>query len=80
VPEVLEQGVSGYLVESEDAAVDAIAACHAHDRTLCRRAFMHRFTASRMASDYVKVYRRIAKGRGASVVSRLEEAKPVPLS
>jgi glycosyltransferase involved in cell wall biosynthesis len=80
VPEVLEQGVSGYLVESEDAAVDAIAACHAHDRTLCRRAFMHRFTASRMASDYVKVYRRIAKGRGASVVSCLEEAKPVPLS
>ncbi|HEX5393841.1 MAG TPA: glycosyltransferase family 4 protein [Rhodocyclaceae bacterium] len=75
VPEVVKQGISGYLVETDDAAVAAIAACHAHDRARCREAFMQGFTASRMAQDYVSVYRRIA-----SAADRVGQVKPVSLS
>jgi glycosyltransferase involved in cell wall biosynthesis len=58
-PEVIEHGVTGFLVESEE---EAIAACrHAAelDRETCRRAFLTRFTAARMAAAYVAVYRRL---------------------
>lgn len=59
VPEVVEQGVSGYLVEDEDAAVAAVAKCYDHDRSACRQRFDQRFTVARMARDYVDVYRRL---------------------
>lgn len=80
VPEVLEQDVSGYLVDTDVAAVDAVAACHDHDRLLCRQAFERRFTASRMANDYVEVYRRIANQAGTASSDRLEAVTPVSMS
>jgi glycosyltransferase involved in cell wall biosynthesis len=56
VPEVIEHGVSGFIVESEDEAVAAVAALPNLDRRRVRSAFEARFTAQRMAQDYVALY------------------------
>ncbi|MCR6631737.1 MAG: glycosyltransferase family 4 protein [Magnetospirillum sp.] len=66
VPEIVENGVSGYIVSSIEAAAKAVEACADFDRFGCRAAFERRFTAARMAADYVAVYRRLgALGRPA---------------
>ena len=61
VPEVLEDGVTGFVVESVEEAARAVAKIPALDRRACRRAFNARFDAARMASDYVDVYRRLVE-------------------
>ncbi len=58
VPEVIEDGVSGYIVESIDEAVEAVRRVQWLDRRACRRAFEARFDATRMANDYLQIYRR----------------------
>jgi glycosyltransferase involved in cell wall biosynthesis len=59
VPEVLEEGVTGYIVESMDQAVQAVGRLAAFDRRRCRQEFERRFSVRRMAQDYLAVYRNI---------------------
>jgi glycosyltransferase involved in cell wall biosynthesis len=56
VPEVVEEGVTGHLVHSIDEAVAAVRRVHALDRRRVRRRFEERFSAERMAQDYLEVY------------------------
>jgi glycosyltransferase involved in cell wall biosynthesis len=56
VPEVIEDGVSGLVVENEEEAVAAIKRLGKLDRSVVRAAFERRFTARRMAEDYVRSY------------------------
>ncbi|MGZ5117824.1 MAG: glycosyltransferase family 4 protein [Burkholderiales bacterium] len=63
VPEVLADGVNGYIVDNESEAVAAVERIEQFDRRRCREAFEQRFTVARMAQDYVAVYRKICKGR-----------------
>ena len=56
MPELIEPGVNGALVESVDQAVAAVEALAALDRRLCRRSFEERFTVARMVENYVRVY------------------------
>jgi glycosyltransferase involved in cell wall biosynthesis len=63
VPEVLEEGVTGFIVEGVDAAVDAISRLDAIDRRRCRGVFEARFTSMRMARDYLDVYGRLTMSR-----------------
>ncbi len=58
VPEVLEDGVSGYLCTEIDEAVRAVERIGELDRRRCRAEFERRFTAERMARDYAAVYER----------------------
>ncbi|HET7401051.1 MAG TPA: glycosyltransferase family 4 protein [Usitatibacter sp.] len=60
VPEVLRDGVDGRIVASEDEAVEAVARIGAIGRAACRASFDARFTAERMARDYVAIYRALA--------------------
>jgi len=60
VPEVILPGESGWIVTSEDEAVAALARLADLDRAACRRAFEARFTTERMASDYLRLYRKVA--------------------
>lgn len=60
VPEVITDGVSGYLVDNIDDAVKAVERCATFDRMACRQDFLKRFSATRMVRDYVKVYESIA--------------------
>ncbi len=56
VPEVIEEGISGFIVESIEEAVEALEKVKNIKRILCRKAFEKRFTAERMAEDYLKLY------------------------
>jgi len=56
VAEVISDGVSGFVVEDLDAAVEATMRAATLDRRRCREVFEARFTASRMARDYLAIY------------------------
>jgi glycosyltransferase involved in cell wall biosynthesis len=60
VPEVIDHGVTGYIVHDETAAVDAVARLDRLNPVAIRTRFETRFTARRMAEDYVALYRRMA--------------------
>lgn len=59
VPEVVEHGVTGFIVESEAEAVAAIGRLHELDRATIRREFERRFSATVMARAYLDLYRRL---------------------
>jgi glycosyltransferase involved in cell wall biosynthesis len=59
VPEVLEDGVTGFLVDDIDEAVAAVDGLDKLRRAGCRREFENRYSAPRMAEDYIAVYRRL---------------------
>ena len=59
VPEVMEEGHTGFIVEGLEDAVDAVRRVPELSRKRCREVFDHRFTAARMAHDYVQVYERL---------------------
>jgi len=63
VPEIIEDGVNGFVVRNEDEAVEAVARLPQIDRRRCRDTFDRRFTAHRMAGDYVDVYQRLVNAR-----------------
>jgi Glycosyl transferases group 1 len=62
VPEVMTDGVTGFVVDDVGGAVEAVRATAALDRAACRRAFVERFSVARMARDYLAVYRRLVAG------------------
>ena len=59
VPEIVEDGVTGFIVDNEEEAAQAASQVSRLDRAQVRRAFEERFTARRMAEDYLNVYRRL---------------------
>ena len=59
VPEIVEDGVTGFIVSTEAEAVAALARIRQLDRATIRRRFEERFTAERMARDYLSLYRRL---------------------
>jgi glycosyltransferase involved in cell wall biosynthesis len=70
VDEVIEDGVTGFVVDSIDQAIDATTRTHTLDRRACRDAFTRRFSASRMASAYVRLYRQlVSSAAGADIVA-----------
>lgn len=61
VPEVIEHGVTGFIVRSEEEAVDAVSRLGELDRATIRRVFERRFSATVMARSYLELYRRLVK-------------------
>ena len=57
MPELIDQGVTGFLVDSVDEAVGAIGRIGEIDRAACRAAVSARFTVDRMADRYLELYR-----------------------
>ena len=60
VPEVVDEGVTGFVVDDLDAAVRATERVGELDRQRVREVFERRFSARRMAADYLAVYERLA--------------------
>ena len=59
MPELIEDGITGFLVDSLDEANQAIERVDEIDRSRVRRAIANRFSVDRMADDYLKLYRRV---------------------
>jgi glycosyltransferase involved in cell wall biosynthesis len=57
VPEIIDDGLTGFIVEDEISAVAAVDRLGGLDRGAIRKQFETRFTARRMALDYLEAYR-----------------------
>jgi len=62
VGEVIEHGVTGFVVDDLDQAITAAGRVDALDRGVCRDAFDERFSATRMTDDYIQIYSRLVAG------------------
>lgn len=60
VAEIVDHGVTGFVVDSLEEAIRATRDVHKLDRRECRAVFDRRFTAGRMAHDYVRLYETLA--------------------
>ena len=61
VPEIIDDGVTGRIVDTTREALAALPQVLAMDRRAVRRRFEQRFSATRMANDYVNVYRQLPR-------------------
>jgi glycosyltransferase involved in cell wall biosynthesis len=68
VPEVIQDGVTGFVVDSVDEALRAIDRVKTVDRKNVRKTFERRFTARRMAEDYVRIYQTVIETCATSVL------------
>ena len=73
MPEIIEYGVSGFIVDDLEGAVEAVASIETLRRAEVRHCFERRFTAERMARDYLAIYRSLTKDAGT------EPAEPMRL-
>ncbi|MBS0149580.1 MAG: glycosyltransferase family 4 protein [Nitrospira sp.] len=62
IPEIIDHGSTGFVCETLDEMAEAVGQVSILDRQRCRAAFDERFTADRMARDYVALYERILEG------------------
>ncbi len=74
VPEVVEDGMTGFIVEDDLGAIGAVLRLPELDRVAVRRRFEERFTARRMAQEYLAVYRSLRDG----AAPRLRVVAPEP--
>ncbi len=73
VPEILEDGVTGFIVKDVEGAVQGVKRIHQIERKACRRAFESRFTSSRMASDYEAIYKRLVSAGAKKLAFFVED-------
>jgi glycosyltransferase involved in cell wall biosynthesis len=70
IPEVIDDGVTGKVVDSEEDANTALSEILAYDRRAVRQRFEERFTADRMAKAYVSTYRQLLMTRTSAATLR----------
>jgi len=80
VPEIIEDGVTGFIVESESEAVEAVARLDQLDRRYIRQVFEKRFTSERMAEDYVRLYKVASSLRKRDGTEAPASARPAPIT
>ncbi len=78
VPEIMKDGVTGFVVHSMDEAIAAVRRAGSLDRAACRAVFQERFTSARMVQDYVAIYEQIAAARDEANLSTSQEAPLTP--
>ena len=66
VPEIVDHGVTGFIVENESQAVEAINALDRLDRRTIRQVFEQRFTARRMAQEYLCCFENVVRTKDRS--------------
>ena len=68
VPEIVDEGVSGMIVETMEEAIAAVPRLLTMDRQAVRRQFELRFSSARMANDYVHLYRKMLRRIGTDKI------------
>ena len=71
VPEVIDNGVTGFVVDNQDQAVAAVGQISQLNRIRCRQVFEERFSAARMTRDYLTMYERLLEQREGRAKGRL---------
>jgi glycosyltransferase involved in cell wall biosynthesis len=61
VAEIVEEGVTGFVVEDETSAVEAVRKVEQLSRRIIRKKFEERFTSRRMAMEYISIYRKLVE-------------------
>jgi glycosyltransferase involved in cell wall biosynthesis len=69
VPEVIDDGITGFVVETEEQAIEAIGRLGELDRGRVRAHFEKRFTSERMAREYVRHYEALRLTRSENVLT-----------
>jgi glycosyltransferase involved in cell wall biosynthesis len=64
MPELIRHGVTGYLGDDQDAAVEAVQSLEDIDRSACRVDALDRFSADRMVDEYEALFLSVAEGQG----------------
>ena len=59
MPELIDEGVTGFMVTDAAAAVEAVESAAALDRVAVRAVAERRFGVERMVDDYLEIYRRL---------------------
>jgi glycosyltransferase involved in cell wall biosynthesis len=70
VPEVIESGLTGFIVNNVDEAAAATADVGKLSRADVRQRFEERFTSHRMAQDYLKLYAKLANQQASAARNR----------
>jgi glycosyltransferase involved in cell wall biosynthesis len=78
VPEIIDPGVTGQIVDSVDEAIRLLPEVIRLDRHAVRRRFEERFSSSRMANDYVEVYRKIHRNVGIRIPAAAAAVTAMP--
>ena len=77
VPEVMDHGLTGFVVDDVDGAVEAVGRVPELSRRRCREVFEARFSVERMTRDYLRVYRRLAERRPRFAAPRAQAVQRV---
>lgn len=78
VPEVIEDGITGFVVNDEEEALKALQRVSRFNRAQCRARFERRFTSCRMAKDYLSIYEALVnEGPQQQTVSSMELSSTV---
>ena len=81
VPEIIEEGRSGFVCDSVDEAIAAVKRLDTIDRRWCRDVFEERFTSERMAQGYVSVYEDIVRNDRRNFVNLAARShRPIRIS
>ncbi len=67
VPEIVDDGITGFLVHNAEEAAEAVEGIGAIERRSCRRRFEERFSARRMSEDYLALYERLVNGQSEPI-------------
>ena len=78
VPEVVDEGVTGFIVENQAEALQAVKKLREIDRRKVRARFEERFTSDRMAQAYVTHYRRLLATSGPANLPTVSEDISTP--
>jgi glycosyltransferase involved in cell wall biosynthesis len=70
VKEVMQEGLTGFIVEDMDQAVAAVEKIATIERTACRNVFEKRYTATRMAEEYAEIYQSMVTNTAVSPSSQ----------
>ena len=75
VQEVMQDGVTGFVVDSMEQAAGAVRRLEGFDRAACRKTFEQRYTSARMARNYVNEYKRLTEREFTEAVSQVSVLK-----
>ena len=76
VPEIIDDGVTGFIVDNLDAAVRAVQRVSELSRAQCRQVFETRFSVRRMCHDYLRIYRQLLRVRMDRAHASLTPVEP----